>query len=719
MPSYPTGIAIADLSVGPVLDMFGERATLTVAVVPVFTNNVKHITHTQSGYSFAGSAKTFYSDPNTGVATFAVPYTDQVGWQDPSGRMIDVSTKPGWSYNVTVSAAMGRTPMGSWTKNVQPLMSQTGVIDVDLVGEGPALQGELGAQAVVVSIGGLTGIVSVAQLEALGVGATGNLQIGTVTEGPVSSASVRTDADGVKYLDLVMVPGVEGPEGPMGRGLQITGRVNTRTDLDTITSPAIDDAYVVLDTGFLHIYGDTGWSEGIPFKGDKGDAGTSGRGISSIADTDEDGIATIIYTDGTSAQLPLPPGLDGVSVSSITDTDADGVATITYSNGTTALLQLPKGKDGTNGTNGADGRSVNSITDPDLDGTATITYSDGSTASLPLPKGPKGDMGSGLEITGSVNTRADLDTLSPAPVKDDAYITLDTGLLYIYDGAAWSSGIPFKGDKGDAGTNGTDGVGVSSIVSNGDGTATITYTDGTTGQLTLPEGPKGDAGTNGTDGVSVSSITDTDADGIATITYSNGTTAQLQLPKGQDGTNGTNGADGRSVNSITDTDANGTATITYSDGTTAELPLPKGQDGTNGTNGVDGRGFNPRGAWAASTVYAVDDVVTANGSTFRVITAHTSGTTAPTAAAPGANLELWASRGADGTNGTNGTNGADGYSSAYVPFLVKHNGTAWQFTTLADAEAAGLQTGQTAWFVGPTGTPAPAWAREGDMWTER
>lgn len=66
--------------------------------------------------------------------------------------------------------------------------------------------------------------------------------------------------------------------------------------------------------------------------------------------------------------------------------------------------------------------------------------------------------------------------------------------------------------------------------------------------------------------------------------------------------------------------------------------------------GPAGRGFTPRGAWTVATAYAVDDIVTANGSTFRVTVAHTATGTAPTAAAPGANLEVWAA-GATGDTG--------------------------------------------------------------------
>lgn len=55
---------------------------------------------------------------------------------------------------------------------------------------------------------------------------------------------------------------------------------------------------------------------------------------------------------------------------------------------------------------------------------------------------------------------------------------------------------------------------------------------------------------------------------------------------------------------------------------------------------------------------------------------------------------------------------------ASIPFVVKWNGTAWPYATLADAQAAGLDVSQTVWFIGNTGGSMPAWARDGDVWTE-
>lgn len=88
-------------------------------------------------------------------------------------------------------------------------------------------------------------------------------------------------------------------------------------------------------------------------------------------------------------------------------------------------------------------------------------------------------------------------------------------------------------------------------------------------------------------------------------------------------------------------------------------PGAPGSPGADGADGADGRGFNPRGAWTTATVYALDDLVTSAGQTFRVASAHTSSTAPPEAG--DATYELWAKKGADGSGG--GTSDHDALSN--------------------------------------------------------
>ena len=89
-----------------------------------------------------------------------------------------------------------------------------------------------------------------------------------------------------------------------------------------------------------------------------------------------------------------------------------------------------------------------------------------------------------------------------------------------------------------SGTPGTNGVGVTSTVNNGDGTFTITYSDGTSFTSSDLTGPKGADGKNGVNGVGVTNTVN-NGDGTFTINYSDGTSftsSDLTGPPGNDGT---------------------------------------------------------------------------------------------------------------------------------------------------------------------------------------
>jgi hypothetical protein len=64
-------------------------------------------------------------------------------------------------------------------------------------------------------------------------------------------------------------------------------------------------------------------------------------------------------------------------------------------------------------------------------------------------------------------------------------------------------GMACAGTQGEQGPPGTDGIGVETIVSNGDGTYSVLLSDGreiTTDNLTGPQGPQGERGPNGDSG---------------------------------------------------------------------------------------------------------------------------------------------------------------------------------------------------------------------------
>ncbi|MDW5289143.1 hypothetical protein [Formosa sp. PL04] len=152
-----------------------------------------------------------------------------------------------------------------------------------------------------------------------------------------------------------------------------------------------------------------------------------------------------------------------------------------------------------------------------------------------------------------------------------------------------------QGSSGEDGANGIDGVGISSTTDNGDGTFTIVYTDGstfTTSDFTGPQGAQGVAGAQGPEGavgatgVGISSTVN-NGDGTFTITYTDGSTfvtSDFNGTAGVDGINGTNGTDGVGIASTVN-NGDGTFTITYTDGSTFVTSDFNGTAGVDGTNG--------------------------------------------------------------------------------------------------------------------------------------
>lgn len=126
--------------------------------------------------------------------------------------------------------------------------------------------------------------------------------------------------------------------------------------------------------------------------------------------------------------------------------------------------------------------------------------------------------------------------------------------------------------------------------------------------------------------------------------------------------------------------------------------------------------------------------ITSKPTTFTPTThthAWTDITSKPTAFTPSAHTHLWADITDKPTSFTPTThshtqaevNGLDTALAARAPivntpFTVRWTGSAWEYTTLAAAQSAGLNTSQTVWFIGNPGGSLPGWQRAGDLWTQ-
>jgi Bacterial Ig-like domain (group 2) len=127
----------------------------------------------------------------------------------------------------------------------------------------------------------------------------------------------------------------------------------------------------------------------------------------------------------------------------------------------------------------------------------------------------------------------------------------------------------------------------------------------------------------------------------------------LNGPAGAQGLQGAQGPQG----STGATGPTGPAGATGATGATGPIGVGlQGPSGTNGTNGTDGVGFKFRNAFDSTATYAVNDVVTFNGSTY-VATAANQG---PSNSNPDVNSAAWTLMAQQGATGPAGAAGATG-----------------------------------------------------------
>lgn len=111
--------------------------------------------------------------------------------------------------------------------------------------------------------------------------------------------------------------------------------------------------------------------------GPQGPAGPAGRGINSISDGDGDGIATVVFTDSTSSQLPLPQGPEGPQGPTGADSTVPGP-------------EGPQGPQGPQGETGADSVVPGPQGPEGPQGPIGLT---GADSTVPGPQGPEGPEG--------------------------------------------------------------------------------------------------------------------------------------------------------------------------------------------------------------------------------------------------------------------------------------------------------------------------------------
>ncbi|WDS62242.1 virion structural protein [Pseudomonas phage D6] len=277
---------------------------------------------------------------------------------------------------------------------------------------------------------------------------------------------------GTEVQWLASLKGDEGDKGDPALAFEIKGRLTNESELPRPGTPA--EAYYVGSDLYIWIvdettpansdyvnFGSLNGKSAYDIAVENGFVGTEDVWLASLKGTN--GVDGTDGTDGRNLQVKGTQA--NLAAIQALPTPADQDAWVALDTGhlhiyaTSAWIDAGpfRGEDGADGTDGVDGKSVYQIwLDAGNSGTeaeflATLKGADGAD-------GTDGTNGRNVVIKGSVANQA---ALPVGAAEQDAYTTLDTGILYMWISGAWVNLGQFKGDKGDkgeTGNNGTDGT---------------------------------------------------------------------------------------------------------------------------------------------------------------------------------------------------------------------------------------------------------------------
>lgn len=409
-------------------------------------------------------------------------------------------------------------------------------------------------------------------------------------------------------------------------------------------------------------------------QGPKGDKGDAGSGLTNKGSW----VSGTTYNPGDYVFAATSEGSTTTSMFIVEASAAFVSSTAPYADTANWVeFTAPQGETGATGATGPQG--------PKGDTGAT---GPAGAAGATGPAGPQGETGAtgpaGAAASVTVGTTTSGDTASVTNSGTSSAAVLDFVLVNGKDGAVGATGETGpqgpKGDTGEAGAAATVTVGTvtsgdtANVTNSGTTSAAVldfTLVKGETGPAgatgaTGPQGTAGADGKDGKDGAAATVTVGTVASGDTAAVTNSGTTSaavlDFVLVNGKDGAVGATGPQGPKGDTG-ETGATGPAGETGPQG-------PKGDTGETGATGAtgpagkDGTSFTYKGAWTASTNYAVDDVFTEAGTSYIVTVAYESGVTF--GATDTTNASVLAAKGADGSSAENAITSVSAASGSVV-----------------------------------------------------
>ncbi|MGM9473199.1 hypothetical protein ACS5PJ_14490 [Pseudarthrobacter sp. YS3] len=146
---FPAGMLLNTIAFGIPMTATGKDVVTTVTVKPT-----ARVIWAATGQPLPEFSDSFTAEAGQ-LGQFQVPAIDQPGFIDSTGAAIT-----DWAYQITASWSFGNERPITWSKNLKPLMAQSGIIDLDLVPDGPVSIPVTAPTAAVLGFGGRTGFVT-------------------------------------------------------------------------------------------------------------------------------------------------------------------------------------------------------------------------------------------------------------------------------------------------------------------------------------------------------------------------------------------------------------------------------------------------------------------------------------------------------------------------------------------------------------------------------
>lgn len=146
---FPAGMQLATIAFGIPLTATGKEVVTNVTVKPT-----ARLIWAATGQPLPEFEDSFTAEAGQ-LGQFQVPFVDQPGFIDSLGNAVT-----DFAYQVTASWQFGNARPITWTKNLKPLLGQTGPIDLDLVPDGPVSIPVTAPTASVLGFNGRTGFIT-------------------------------------------------------------------------------------------------------------------------------------------------------------------------------------------------------------------------------------------------------------------------------------------------------------------------------------------------------------------------------------------------------------------------------------------------------------------------------------------------------------------------------------------------------------------------------